>query len=281
MSFSVPMRVVRTNLLHSGAWIQLAITHFGIVNMPTSLDRPTFQQPFWMIYMHQDPGGEMLHESGEVTPLPPGRVVAFPPWQRWKVVTRRPLRHIYLVFELPQIPPSLVRQHFYGARPLPDDATGRDIARVIAGIAGEIDGTEPPSLACTCRAQAVAYRVLEQVLTPLDHLHPPSEPVQAVLEHVEHELASDCRVSTLARRAGIGIKALNTACIAALGVSAAAFVRDRRLARAADLLLTSEWDLERIATESGFANRHYLSRMFARRMGLPPATYRAQGRPAR
>jgi len=62
-------------------------------------------------------------------------------------------------------------------------------------------------------------------------------------------------------------------------VSATGYVRERRIARAAELLLTSAWDLERIASASGFPNRHYLSRVFRQRMGLPPAAYRARGRP--
>ena len=72
----------------------------------------------------------------------------------------------------------------------------------------------------------------------------------------------------LAKPAGVGPNRLDAEFRRALGASVAAYVRDRRLARAADLLITSAWDIDRIAEEAGFPNRHYLSRVFARRMGL-------------
>ncbi len=81
---------------------------------------------------------------------------------------------------------------------------------------------------------------------------------------------------TLARASGVGEKPLNAAFRAAMGVSAAECVRERRIARAADFLLSSDWTIDRIADEAGFPNRHYLSRVFAARMGVAPAAYRAR-----
>jgi transcriptional regulator GlxA family with amidase domain len=98
--------------------------------------------------------------------------------------------------------------------------------------------------------------------------------VRAALEHLERHLAGDCHLGALAHAAGIGVKTLNASFRDAMGVTAAEYVRERRIARAAELLQSSEWSLDRIAVETGFPNRHYLTRVFSKRMGLPPAAYR-------
>jgi AraC-like DNA-binding protein len=278
MSFPVRSRVIRTNQLQSGSWIQIAIAHFGFCQMEPDARRAVFQLPFWMVYTHLDAGGEIGHESGRTTPLDPGRAVVFPAWQRWQVITRRELRHVYLVFDLPQLPASLVRRWFFGAQQL-SGALACDIGREMSDLAYQLAEDTPLPLAGSCRIQSLAYRALAELLAPVPQLHAPPEPVRAAIDHADRHLAGDCRLPTLARAAGTGVKRLNACFTSTLGVSAASYVRERRIARAAELLLTSEWDLERIANESGFPNRHYLSRVFGRRMGLPPAAYRARGRP--
>ncbi len=265
--------------LPSGAWLQLAIVRFGLVEMDARLDRAAWQDPFWKIYLHAEPGGEVVDERGRTTLLAPRTIVVLPAWQRWQVVTRRTLEHLYVVVDAPQLPASLVRRHFLGAWTMPDERAWRDRARGLAAAGGRIQAVRAPTLSDACAIQALCNRVFESLLAPLASTTPPPEPVRAALEHLDAHLDGDCRASLLARRAGVGIKSLNAAFRSALGVSAASYVRERRIARAADLLLTSAWGLERIAEAAGFPNRHYLTRVFTRRMGVPPARYRAQRAP--
>ncbi len=56
------------------------------------------------------------------------------------------------------------------------------------------------------------------------------------------------------------------------------YVLERWLVAAAQRLVFTDDGIERIAAETGFGNRFYVSRVFARHFGLPPATYRKQGR---
>jgi AraC-like DNA-binding protein len=51
-------------------------------------------------------------------------------------------------------------------------------------------------------------------------------------------------------------------------------VQDRRLSRAAELLVSTDQSIDHIAETCGFANRYYFTRVFAQRMGCPPARYR-------
>jgi len=63
-----------------------------------------------------------------------------------------------------------------------------------------------------------------------------------------------------------------------VGQTPAQYVLDRRVTEAAQLLLFGTGSIDRIATRCGFPNRHYFSRVFKQRVGLPPAAYRRSSR---
>ena len=275
MSFSVRSRTIQLNRQGSGEWFQPQIVHLGFGECVASLKRSRWQDAFWKIYYHLDDGTEIAFEGGSQM-LDARRIGILPPWQTWQHITHNPVRHFYLSVDAPQLPASLVRRHFLGLQTLPPTPLWRAQAEAIEGVIAELDRGDPVSLALSCRVQVVVYTIFEHLLASLAHIAPPPPLVRAAMDVIERGIAGDCRMRTIARAAGAGEKSINAAFRAALGVSAAAYVRDRRIARAADLLLSSEWSIDRIATEAGFPNRHYLSRVFARRMGVAPAAYRAR-----
>ncbi|MBW2699036.1 MAG: helix-turn-helix transcriptional regulator [Deltaproteobacteria bacterium] len=61
----------------------------------------------------------------------------------------------------------------------------------------------------------------------------------------------------------------------ATGRTPGRYVQDRRLRRAAELLVSTDQTIDHIAESCGFANRYYFTRVFAQRMGCPPARYRS------
>jgi AraC-like DNA-binding protein len=276
MSFLVDNRAIRPMLADSSAWFQVSVVYYGIANMPASLNRSRYQNPFWLIYRHLDPGGEMRHESGAVTEIRTCDVVVLPPWQTWQIATHRTLRHIFIVVDAPLLSASLVRKHFYGAQVMPQGRTWREVGQAMEAVAREVEVQSTPSHLTACRLQGLSCRVFEHLLTPLSQFAAHPEPVRTMVEHIDQHLGGDCRLTTLSRLAGVGVKRLNHAFQAAIGVTAVEYVRERRLALSANLLLTSAWSLDRIAAEVGFPNRHYFSRVFARSMGRPPARYRQE-----
>ena len=62
----------------------------------------------------------------------------------------------------------------------------------------------------------------------------------------------------------------------ATGRTPARYVQERRLERASELLVSTDYSIDRIAEASGFANRYYFTRVFTQRMGLPPGRYRSE-----
>ena len=59
-----------------------------------------------------------------------------------------------------------------------------------------------------------------------------------------------------------------------VGSTPAQYVLERRIAAVTQALLFTNDSIDQIANRLGFANRHHLTRMFTRRMGVPPAAYR-------
>ena len=61
-----------------------------------------------------------------------------------------------------------------------------------------------------------------------------------------------------------------------LGMSAGAYIRRRRLTRAAALLAESELPISWIALECGFYDQSHFSNLFRRAYGVPPSVFRAK-----
>ncbi len=59
-----------------------------------------------------------------------------------------------------------------------------------------------------------------------------------------------------------------------VGCTPAQYVFERRIAAATQALLFTNDSIDQITGRLGFANRYHLTRMFSRRMGIPPAAYR-------
>jgi len=62
------------------------------------------------------------------------------------------------------------------------------------------------------------------------------------------------------------------------GQTPAAYVLSTRIRLAGEALALTDKTVDQIAIETGFPNRHYLTRMFARQVGCGPAEFRARQR---
>ena len=86
-------------------------------------------------------------------------------------------------------------------------------------------------------------------------------------------------VTRLARRAGVSREHLSRSFRTWYGTSISAFLRDRRLAGAWRLLVTTDRPLAEVASDSGFADQSHLTRQLRTVYGLTPATLRRRSRP--
>lgn len=94
------------------------------------------------------------------------------------------------------------------------------------------------------------------------------------IEAMENHLADPLELSQLASLAGLGARQLNRLFHQKLAISTIRFYRRLRLSKACELLTSTGWSLDVIASATGFANGAHLSRLFRERYGHSPTQHR-------
>jgi len=277
--FSVFARDLNPSDNNFSQWLQLNVVRYTIINHLRSENPSRYKLPFWLIYRNFDPGAEVIDEKEVRVSLDPDTIVVLPPWQEWRYF--QPLdtiRHLVIGVDLPQISPFMVRKHFMGAHVILGTGQWKRELLMMKSIADDLEANAEQTLQSSCRVQGLCFRVFERMLEGMPRLKSPPESVRKIIEQVDRSIANDFRHAVLEQIAGSRMKTLNREFIAAFGVSATVYIRERRISRVADLLINSDWSLDRIAENVGFGNRSYLSRVFSHHMGLSPSIYRLQRR---
>ncbi|MCC7493346.1 MAG: helix-turn-helix transcriptional regulator [Fimbriimonadaceae bacterium] len=235
---------------------------------------------YWRLYLNAQDGAWLRWAGGDWL-LTAGDVHFVPPWITFSCCCRRPVEHFYVHFDLVGLPGSVVREVFgapqgIGAPPevlallpwaLRDDGPSGEPAALLRAkalvhlaLASLFEGLDPPRVA-RCRQVAAATR-----------------PVAAALRYIEEHLCDRLPNALLAQLCALSEDHFVRRFRACLGQTPTQYVLERRVANAAQRLAFGDETLERIAAGCGFANRHYFTRVFTQRMGVPPATYRRGAR---
>ena len=102
-----------------------------------------------------------------------------------------------------------------------------------------------------------------------------SRRLKLVLEYIEDTLGQPIKLRELAALAGISARHFERAFRQSTGSSPHAYVMDRRLHRARDLLITRpELPIDQIALRLGFSSSSHFSSAFRRQIGLTPTDFR-------
>jgi len=99
-----------------------------------------------------------------------------------------------------------------------------------------------------------------------------------VLAYIDHHLGETLTVRELAAQCGFSESHFARLFRQQVGETVMEYVRERRIHRAAQELLFTDDNLDLISERCGFGNRHYLTRLFSRLVGVAPATYRRTAR---
>ena len=98
--------------------------------------------------------------------------------------------------------------------------------------------------------------------------------VTPATEYIDANLAEPLSNGELARVCHVSEDHFIRVFRQALGQTPAQYILDRRVSAAAQRLIFSKESVDAIAEATGFGDRFYFSRVFAKRMGSPPAAYR-------
>lgn len=97
-----------------------------------------------------------------------------------------------------------------------------------------------------------------------------------VLSQIESNLDSELSNKFLAEHAKLATNAFNRLFTDEVGTSPQKFVKQKRIDKACALLHHSNYSIEQVASEAGFADRYHFSKIFKQLTGLSPARYRKE-----
>ncbi|TWI35971.1 helix-turn-helix domain-containing protein [Paracoccus sulfuroxidans] len=93
-------------------------------------------------------------------------------------------------------------------------------------------------------------------------------------EFIDAELAAGLTLERLAESLGLGVWALNLRLRRTIGKSPYAYVQEKRVAQASDLLCKSEMPIKAIAAACGFSDQAHMTRVLRKALGTTPAQLR-------
>jgi AraC family transcriptional regulator len=103
----------------------------------------------------------------------------------------------------------------------------------------------------------------------------PPRRLNSVLDYIEESVAQSITLRQLAEVAGVSARHFERAFRQAMGVPPHAYVMERRLATARDLLLSCpNLPIEDIARRAGFSSSSHLASAFRRKIGCTPTLFR-------
>lgn len=231
--------------------------------------------PFWRVYLNGQAGAEIVHPGG-VHRLLPGRLHLLPAWGEFAGRCREPVEQCYLHVDLADWGRGIL------AAPvaLPPDPAQCAALRELAGAgawsaAGRLRARALVLSALARAVDALPAEAQEGLLAGLAG----DDPVALARRFIEQHLAEDVDLARLAAACDLSPRQLGEVFRARTGRTPMAYLRERRVAHAAELLLAGGLPIEAVAERCGFVNRHHFSRIFAGLVGCGPAAYRRSRRP--
>ncbi len=259
--------------------LEVALMRVGAIALSNGWRHEDLAAPYWRLYCNPEGGARIYPRHAGPLALQARQRYLIPPWLHFASDSIKGIRHVYCHFEVLGLSGTLLRELFPRPVPLRRDA-GQESALIAAGDALARSAEVGLELACAFKAAvftalgellgalptAQRHRVLAQVRRDL--------PVREAVDWIEAHLADDLSNASIAARLRVGPDQAIRLFRRWLGQTPAAYVQERRIAAAAQRLAYSDDSIEDIASHSGFPNRHYLTRVFGRHMGLAPAAYR-------
>ncbi|MGU3401669.1 helix-turn-helix domain-containing protein [Brucellaceae bacterium D45D] len=218
----------------------------------------------------------------------PGEILVIPPHTPFEVdvssqaefvnvyISQKILRNIYFDFSFPRSNEFIINYNILIVDKL--------LESIISDLANIIEKGAPfPKVENEYLVRALVARVISRYSTlPL-----PNESVnaglalntlQSILDYIDENLHRRIDVDRMALTAGMGPAQFARVFKRAMNVTLHQYVISRRVNRAREMLVKTDFPIAEIAQECGFADQMHLTRFFGRFVGLSPASYRKKFR---
>jgi AraC-like DNA-binding protein len=243
---------------------------------------PGFATPWrslpWMVIQAVESGRYRIDHPAGSDALGPGTVWFVPPGCRHRhaVVGTAPVitTHIHLTIHLFG---AIDARAALGAPRLFPDAWAGPLGRALRATADHPGDGLAGALARQAQLATLAAALVRQ-LPELAAAGPALGALGPALRFADLNLHLPLTRTELAARAGLAPSRFHEVFLAATGLPPMAWVRRRRLARAAELLAGSDLGMAAIAERSGFCDAYHLNKRFRAAYGVPPTTFRRDAR---
>jgi AraC-like DNA-binding protein len=243
------------------------------------------QDSFWRFYMNDTDGAalELAGEVGTHYELAAQQLYFVPAGVRFDTSTRADIEHFYVHLDVLGMPQAALQVLFGGPVCVP---SSEQLQREAHALALEVSNEARPGLLTQCRIKSLLYAALASYLAQLpaelheryQQLAQAQAPIQPALQEIEEQLEARLSNSHLASLCHLSEDYFIRLFRASVGQSPIQYIQAQRVRRAAQRLLFSVESIESIALATGFGNRFYFSRVFARHHGVAPASYRRMAR---
>jgi len=237
---------------------------------------------YWRLYINTTAGAAVWGPFGRHA-ITPGHVHLIPAWTRFDCHCTRRTRHLYLHFDVPGLPPAVVRDVLAGPVALPLDgltrAAGKQLGAHLARRPDErwqaaLLGRSLISLSLAAWMRALRDGRVAQLQAALVGPNAFAPAMRYIQTHTDTRIDNAALAKLCHMSEGHFIRSFRDA----VGQTPQRYALERRLSVAAQLLLDTPDTIEAIAEQTGFTDRAHLTRAFTKFIGQPPAAYRNAGR---
>jgi AraC-like DNA-binding protein len=234
----------------------------------------------WRLCRAETEGAALLLDSRSFA-FPAGRLALVPPGLDFKAHLEHPVKKLYIHFELIGWAPAAVGELFTEPVTLGRDQLRDRLADELREELCSSNRLGPP---LSCRVKSLVHLSLasletalpEEKVALLRRVANGQEDLLEVFRYIDQHLPERLDNSRLAEVAHASESCFIRRFREAIGQTPGRYIRDRRVARASKLLISTDCSIDEIAESCGFGNRYYFSRVFSKRVGRPPASYRKE-----
>jgi AraC family transcriptional regulator, arabinose operon regulatory protein len=265
LNYTTPWGVDLARVATAG-WTPFLIHESGYQSALEDWNHQDVDSPFWRFYHNPKPGCHLLFK-GKKIPLGPENAVLIPAETVFDCCGPVKACHFWL--------------HFTTTRP----GVSFSAEPIIMKMDSMLENMIQTLIATHCETTSdlrdhqllhLSAALLHTVFARAD-AHPTSlipEGLLQVLAFIARVPHADLSNTALASRAGMSLERFIRSFGQHIGQTPAAYVTAARIKSASELLALSDKTIDQIALESGFPNRHYLSRVFSKAIGCGPAEFR-------
>ncbi len=269
LNYTTPWGVDLARVAQSG-WTPFLIHESGYQPSLENWNHQGVDSPFWRFYHNPKPGCHLLFQGRKIL-LGPKNAVLIPADTVFDCCGPVRACHYWLHFTSSRPGVS------FPAEPIilsADESIKPLLTRLIRAHQQTASGTRDH------RLLHLGSALLHTIFASLEVPHHTTMPerlleVLALIARAPHAKLTN---HFLAERAGMSVERFIRGFREHTGQTPAAYVLGTRIRLAGEALALTDKTIEQIASDTGFPNRHYLSRMFARQVGCGPAEFRQRQR---